>query len=475
MMSSNFSIENLIPLFTIGAILITAIYHTILFFVSKLKLVGRYSLYLWAALCYLVFAITIVPEKTFKSPSLPYLINSGIFLLSLLLYLNFLLLILNWAKNQETRIYKIIKKTYLITPLYFILRFPYFFFPPQYVETIKACGFILDAYLFLIFIYLIYLIVTNKKRDYNRPIVTGSVLMIFFNLFTSFTYYTQGYLLGLSHVSFIALGYFCDIIFFSLVVSLQMRQNIKDKYLAIEKMGKKELELERERKKASDILITHDFEIQNERAKAIIEQRTIIGRKLHDDLSGSLVALKYLARDFKTKTANVKEKERFNNLEAEISSIYKDTRRYSHELSANAAIAETEISYDILAYLKKLTDQFSKIGLLDIHTSINTAELYKLNAIQTKHIYFILKECITNTIKHTTAKKIYIDIIFNNNECIIRFLDDGKGFDSSKTEGQGIKGIRNRVEALFGFLEIKIDSNGTTFIITFNIKKSRIF
>jgi signal transduction histidine kinase len=472
-MHYNISIEDLIPLFTIGAVLIASIYHTILYFFSKLQLVGRYSLYLWAALSYLLLAVSTVPEKTFKVPSLPYLISSGVFWLSLLLYLNFLLLVLNLTKSKETTFFKIIKRTYLITPVYFILRFPYFFFPLKYVETIKACGFIMDTYLFFVFIYMVYLMVINKKRDYFKYVVTGSALMIFFNLFTSITYYTQGYFFGLSHVSFIALGYFSDIIFFSLVVSLEMRQNIADKYLALAEISKKELDLALERKKAADILLTHDFEIHNERAKAIIEQRTLIGRKLHDDLSGSLVALRYLAQDFKTKTESIKEKKRFESLEAEISNIYKDTRNYSHELSINAEISDHKLPYDILAYLKKIGEQFSAIGMLEIHTALSEKDIkQKLNIAQTKQVYFLLKDCIENTIKHTGARNIWISLQFDKNECIIHFIDDGKSLNITKKQDFGISSLRGRTNDLNGIFEIKSDIEGTTIIIRFNMSNS---
>lgn len=248
-----------------------------------------------------------------------------------------------------------------------------------------------------------------------------------------------------------------------------MRQNLKDKYLALEEVNKKELALQLEKKKASEILLTHEFEVENERVKAIIEQRTIIGRKLHDDLSGNLVALKFLVQDYKAKATNESEQSRFNDLEMEISYIYKETRNYSHELSRNADPTTYEISYDVLDYLKKLKDQFSKVGLLQIHTTIDEKELNALSPLQKKHVYLLLKECITNTIKHTAAKNIWINFTFSEPLCTINYTDDGKGFKKIK-EGIGIKGMKQRANELNGNFEIKSSKNGTSVIINFTLK-----
>lgn len=450
--------------------LIISIYHTLIYFLGKLKLVGSYSIYLWLGLSYLILAVATVPYKTFKVPNINYLISSGVFWLSLLAYLNFLLVVLNISADKETRTFKLVKRTYLITPIYFLLRFPYFFFPTQYVEFVKACGFIMDGYLFFVFGYLIYLLYSDKKADVKNYVLIGSILIVFFNFFTSISYYTQGYIFGLSHVSFIALGYFSDIIFFSLAVGWQIRENIEAKYLALAELSKKETLLEIEKQRASDILLTQNFKVEAERTKAIIEQRTAIGRKLHDGLSASLIVLRFLVQDFKAKAANSSEKEKFEDIETEINHVYKEARNYSHELSKKTTIADSEVSYDIGTFLATIAQQFSNIDLLTMHVTFNQDQLReKLNGMQTKHIYFLLKECISNTIKHSAAKNIWISISFSNGKCYLNYADDGAGFKAELNEGLGLKGMQDSVKELGGELNFGAGTANTNISIEFTV------
>ena len=458
----NFKLDDLIPLLAIGAILIIAIYHSILYFFSRLNLLGSYTLYLWLALTYMLLAVTTVPEKTFTSPSLPYLISSTVFLFSLLLYLEFLLIVLNLSKEKQNKFYRIIKKTYLITPLYCILRFPSFFVPEAWIEIVKLSGFVMDTYLFVVFGYVLYLIITNKKNTYNMYVVIGSGLMMFFSFFTSISYYTQGFIWNLSHVSFIALGYFSDAIFFSLVVGLQMRQNIKERYEAINQGNKEKLALEIEKKKASDILLTQDFKLETEKTKAIIEQRTEIGRKLHDDLSGSLVALRYLIEDKLRKAKTENELEAFKEIDDEIKTIYSETRDYSHFLSGKHLVLDNN-HYDIDEYLEAMKLRFEKLNFFAIKTVYSKTELRRhFTPTISEQIYYLLKECLSNIIKHAKATEISIVISFLNDKLEVEIKDNGKGFGvNNDQDGIGIKNLRSRLSMINGELNIMSNSSGT--------------
>lgn len=67
-------------------------------------------------------------------------------------------------------------------------------------------------------------------------------------------------------------------------------------------------------------------------------------------------------------------------------------------------------------------------------------------------LYRIMQELINNTIKHAQADNIFINFKEVGNQLIIDYRDDGKGFNTNKTDltGLGLKNIRDRVKSLNG-------------------------
>lgn len=462
-----FSIDDLIYIATFGALFINTIYHCILFYYNRIKLIGTYSLYLCSGLLFIIFE-NITKNLPTDQKIFGFLISSFVLWMSYSFYFKFILTIIDPLKIKHSRFLRFINKNYLFLPLCGLINVTALIVPQNIHTFFSVLSLLFNFSILVCGIIFIYIIYKDKRHLYNKNFLNGSACLIFFNVFNSISIFYNDDLFGLIGMSYICLGYFTEIIFFSIGISHKMRYDINEKYKAFTKIKNQELELEIEKKKASDILLFHHFDLENERAKAIIEQRMMIGRKLHDDLSGSLVALKYLVKDFKGKANENIEKQRFNNIEEELSNIYKDVRNYSHELSRKSEFDTAEISYDISAYLKKITEQFNALGLVAINLEMDTNELdEKLNTIQTQHTYFILKECITNTIKHAAAQNIWINIEFKEGKCIIYFKDDGKGIDNFKMEGLGLKGIRERVKDLGGTLEVSSNYKATTLVVVF--------
>lgn len=85
--------------------------------------------------------------------------------------------------------------------------------------------------------------------------------------------------------------------------------------------------------------------------------------------------------------------------------------------------------------------------------------------------YRIVNELVNNSLKHSGAKNINVQLIIDVNRTHLIVEDDGKGFDLSVVEangGTGIKNIRSRVTSLGGKLEmITSPGNGTEVNVEF--------
>ncbi len=75
-------------------------------------------------------------------------------------------------------------------------------------------------------------------------------------------------------------------------------------------------------------------------------------------------------------------------------------------------------------------------------------EAHEISAAQERVLALVLREAVTNVIRHSKAKRCSIALARNNDEHVLEIRDDGCGFDIK--EGMGMRGIRERITALGG-------------------------
>jgi two-component system sensor histidine kinase DesK len=73
-----------------------------------------------------------------------------------------------------------------------------------------------------------------------------------------------------------------------------------------------------------------------------------------------------------------------------------------------------------------------------------------------------LREAVTNVVRHSRATTCRVSLRRNGSFCELEVADDGKG--GSLTEGNGLSGMRERVELLGGALE-RDGSHGTRLLV----------
>jgi signal transduction histidine kinase len=74
--------------------------------------------------------------------------------------------------------------------------------------------------------------------------------------------------------------------------------------------------------------------------------------------------------------------------------------------------------------------------------------------------YFTVSEALANAIKHGEAKRVEITIRTSNGILVAEVTDDGRG--GADANGGGLKGLRQRVEALDGTLRVSSPGGGPT-------------
>jgi len=84
-------------------------------------------------------------------------------------------------------------------------------------------------------------------------------------------------------------------------------------------------------------------------------------------------------------------------------------------------------------------------------------------------IYRIIQELLNNTVKHSGAKSIHVEMNYSDDGLSITVSDDGKGFDELKLDqdkGLGLNNMKKRMSLINGYFEIMSNENqGTKAVI----------
>ncbi|RMD48563.1 MAG: PAS domain S-box protein [Ignavibacteria bacterium] len=191
-------------------------------------------------------------------------------------------------------------------------------------------------------------------------------------------------------------------------------------------------------------------------------ERNRISRELHDHIGQKLLFVKMQTEVIKN-TKKLNEEILDKTLET-LSDLHKDIRSIIYSLYP----AELE-KFGLVDSIQLLVDKTSKIGNVKVNFKIS-GEYHRLNIKTELNCYRIVQEILNNILKHAEAKRIDINLTFENNILQIEIVDDGKGFDLNKlhSPGYGLVSIRERTRLLNGHVEINSElGKGTQVIIDF--------
>lgn len=79
-----------------------------------------------------------------------------------------------------------------------------------------------------------------------------------------------------------------------------------------------------------------------------------------------------------------------------------------------------------------------------------------LSPVQETVLALAVREAVTNVVRHARAKRCRLSLEQRNGNCQLEIQDDGRG--GSQGEGNGVRGMRERVEALGGSLRRETDA-----------------
>jgi two-component system, NarL family, sensor histidine kinase DesK len=190
---------------------------------------------------------------------------------------------------------------------------------------------------------------------------------------------------------------------------------------------------------------------------AKVAERERIARDLHDVLGHTLSVIT-LKSELARKLLN-RDPER---AEKEIHEVEEISRQALSDV--RAAIR----GYRSQGLVAELAQAKSTLETAGVTVQCDAATTMKLPAMQESVLSLAVREAVTNVVRHAQAQTCRLRLEQENGSCRLEIHDDGRG--SSNGEGNGLRGMRERVEMLGGTLERQSDS-GTRLTITLPLRE----
>ena len=199
-------------------------------------------------------------------------------------------------------------------------------------------------------------------------------------------------------------------------------------------------------------------------------ERASIAREIHDDVGGSLTALKFDLAWIARHNAEESVRARVQSALETVTLAIESSQRIMHNL--RPAILEQ----GLVAALQWIVSRFERrTGIacelrLPPKTPVLPAGV-PLVAYRTAH------EALTNITKHAQATRVQVDLSLAGGVLSLEISDNGRGLiqeDLDKSRSFGIRGLHERAGTVGGWVDLSSGGGGTTLILSVPLTPGRV-
>lgn len=193
---------------------------------------------------------------------------------------------------------------------------------------------------------------------------------------------------------------------------------------------------------------------QESRRVALLEERAVIARELHDSLAQSLSYMKFqiarLQANFGTQLVASGADNIVNDMREGLDNAYRELR----ELLTTFRVQMDVRGLDHV--LEEAIEEFSQRSSLSI-TLDNRLQECRLSVNEEFHLLHVVREALSNIVRHAGAKKVMIALTLQpSGEVMVTIDDNGKGvtFDKARPHHYGLAIMTERAHCLGGTIDI---------------------
>jgi PAS domain S-box-containing protein len=197
--------------------------------------------------------------------------------------------------------------------------------------------------------------------------------------------------------------------------------------------------------------------------RALEEERARIARELHDDVGGTLTALRTELEGVRRKLeGHAGVSPRLARMDGLLESAVQST------VSIARALRPSMLDYGVAAALEWQARDFAERTGLEFAFLCNDHDL-KLDLEQSTALFRVFQEALTNIAKHAGAKHVHAELFARTSTVSLEVRDDGAGLAEgalAKPDSFGLAGMMERVRALGGWMDVSgRPGEGTTLML----------
>jgi len=201
---------------------------------------------------------------------------------------------------------------------------------------------------------------------------------------------------------------------------------------------------------------------------SVDQERAAIAREIHDDVGGSLTAIKFDLAWIARHAVSPEVRQRAESALEVVTQAIEASKRIMHNL--HPAILEQ----GLVAALQWMASRFERrTGVSCLfrtsHDSLQLPAGVPLVAYRTA------QEALTNITKHAHATRVAIDLSLAGGVLSLEVSDNGRGLrdeDLAKARSFGIRGLHERASTVGGWVDLSSGRNGTTLILSVPIAEN---
>jgi PAS domain S-box-containing protein len=186
------------------------------------------------------------------------------------------------------------------------------------------------------------------------------------------------------------------------------------------------------------------------------QERTRIGRELHDDINQRLSLLAVELEQLEEIPSGIPKRAR--ELRNQAAEIANDVQALSHELHSS------KLEYlGVIGGIRSWCKEFGDRHKIEVDFKSDVSRLFPPEVGLT--LFRVLQEGLHNAVKHSGVKRVQVQLCENAGEVHLIINDLGKGFDPNalQEKGLGLISMRERVRLINGSIDIQSKPmSGTT-------------
>lgn len=188
---------------------------------------------------------------------------------------------------------------------------------------------------------------------------------------------------------------------------------------------------------------------------AVAEERNRMAREMHDALGHRLTVAAVQLEGAERLIAQ--EPQRAAQM---VRTVREQVREALRELRETVAAlrAPLEAGMPLPEALRRLAEHFRAATGLEVHLALPTEPL---DLPAAHHLYRAAQEALTNIQRHAHASQVWLVLTVHPDRLTLLVGDNGRGFPpEAEEQGFGLRGLRERIEALGGTLRLEERTGG---------------